>query len=107
MPSFWHDVWNGDDSMAEKLPELYSHCRLQELTVKQAAEGGLRDSLVARRSTAATAQLAQALQIMEQQRLGEGRDRRQSPLFKRNGDLDTSMLYKTLKTPDSSPDPWA
>ena len=79
----------------------------KELTVKQAAEGGLRDSLVARRSTAATAQLAQALQIMEQQRLGEGRDRRQSPLFKRNGDLDTSMLYKTLKTPDSSPDPWA
>lgn len=39
---------------------------------------------------------------MEQQRLGEGRDRRQSPLFKRNGDLDTSMLYKTLKTPFQS-----
>lgn len=49
MTSSWHDVWNGDDSMAEKFPELYSHCRLQELTVKQAVEGGLRDSLVARR----------------------------------------------------------
>lgn len=93
--SFWHDAWVGDDSMADRFPELYSHCRLQELTVKQASEGALQSSLVQRRSPAALLQLSQALQILEQQRLGDSKDRRQSTLLKRNGDLDTSMLCFT------------
>jgi hypothetical protein len=105
--SFWHDVWDGDDSMADRFPELYSHCRTQEMTVRQATEGGLQNSLVTRRSAAATMQLSQLSQIMELHSLGENRDRRLSPLLKRNGDLDTSMLYKTLKTANSSPDTWA
>lgn len=32
--------------------------------------------------------------------------RSKSPLIKANGDLDTGMLYRTLKTPTSGPDPW-
>lgn len=35
--SFWHDVWNGHDSLAERFPELLSHCRNQEITVKRAS----------------------------------------------------------------------
>jgi hypothetical protein len=31
--SFWHDVWDGHDSLAERFPELFSHCNDQELTV--------------------------------------------------------------------------
>ena len=39
--SFWHDVWYGDDPMADKFPELYSHCRIQEMTVRQAVNGAI------------------------------------------------------------------
>ncbi|CAD6240390.1 unnamed protein product [Miscanthus lutarioriparius] len=49
----------------------------------------------------------QVTEIIEQQQLQEGRDRRQSPLIKPNGDLDTFMLYRALKTADSNPEPWA
>jgi hypothetical protein len=105
--SYWHDVWDGDDSMADRFPELYNHCQLQEMTVKQASEGALRSSLVHRSSPAAQLQLSQAMQIIGQHQLRQAKDRRHSPLFKRNGDLDTSMLYKTLKTANPSPDPWA
>jgi hypothetical protein len=34
--SFCHDVWDGHDSLAERLPELFSHCQNQEITVRQA-----------------------------------------------------------------------
>jgi hypothetical protein len=54
-----------DDSMVERFPELYSHCTKQELMVKQASEGELGRSLVARRSTMATTQLNQVLEIVE------------------------------------------
>ena len=44
--SFWHDVWEGEDSMAERFPQLFSHCKIQELTVEQACQGGLQQQLV-------------------------------------------------------------
>jgi hypothetical protein len=104
--SFWHDVWHGDDSMAERFPELYTHCKTQEMTVSQAAGGGLQNSMVSRRSAAAALQLTEATNIIDQLQLSDAGDRRQSPLLKRNGNLDTSLLYRALKTSDSSPDPW-
>ena len=104
--SFWHNVWDAQDSLAERFPELLSHCRDQELTVKQAYEGELQRSLTTRQSAVATTQLAQVLGIMEQHTLAEGRDRRLSMMIKKNGDLDSSLLYKALKTAHSSPDAW-
>jgi hypothetical protein len=105
--SFWHDVWYGDDPMADRFPELYSHCRMQEMTVRHAANGAILNSMVPRRSEAAQSQLALVIDILEQQQLQDGRDRRQSPLIKPDGNLDTSMLYRALKTADSDPQPWA
>ena len=46
-------------------------------------------------------------EIVDQQQLADGKDRRQSPLLKRNGNLDTPLLYRAVKTTTSSPDPWA
>jgi hypothetical protein len=39
--SFWHDVWDGNDSLAERFPDLLSHCHQQEITVHQAYQGDL------------------------------------------------------------------
>jgi hypothetical protein len=105
--SFWHDVWYEDDSMAEWFLELYTHCRMQEMTVNQAVQGELQNSLVPRRTVVADLQLGHVIEIIEQQQLQDTRDRRQSPLFKKNGEVDTSMLYRALKTTETSPDPWA
>jgi hypothetical protein len=44
--SFCHDVWDGDDSLAERFPELYSHCTRKEITVRQVYDDNLERSLV-------------------------------------------------------------
>lgn len=89
--SFWHDVWDGHDSLAERFPELLSHCQNNEITVKQAYDGELQRSLTARRLAQANEQLVQVTQIMTQHPLSDGRDQRWSPMLKKNGDLDTAM----------------
>jgi hypothetical protein len=52
-------------------------------------------------------QLSQVLELLQQQQASNHKDRRQSMLCKGNGDLDTSMIYVTLKSASSSEDPWA
>jgi copper homeostasis protein CutC len=74
--SFWHDVWDEHDSLAERFPELFSHCRDQELTVQQVFDGGLQRFLTARQSSMATEQLIQVQEIMEQHQVVDGKDRR-------------------------------
>jgi hypothetical protein len=105
--SFWHDVWHEQDSMAEKFPQLFTHCKDQEMTVSQAVEGALQPSLVHRRSSVAQQQLAELTTIVEQINLQQGRDKRLSPWLKRNGDLDTSLLYGALRMNESGEDVWA
>ena len=39
--SFWHDVWDGHDSIAERFPELFTHCQKKKITVRQAFDGEL------------------------------------------------------------------
>lgn len=73
--------------------------------MKQASRGELGRSLVTRRTMIVATQLTQALEIIGQHDLTEGRDRRQS-LLKRNGDLNSLMIYKALKIANSSPDNW-
>jgi hypothetical protein len=58
-------------------------------------------------SQIAMQQLTQVSRLLQQQQPSTAKDRRQSPLCKRNGDLDTSMIYNTLKSANSSQDPWA
>jgi hypothetical protein len=90
----------------KRLLELYTHCTRQEIIVKQAIDGELERSLVARRSAMAIQQLGQVNVILAQQSLNHGRDQRKSALLKRNGELDTSLIYKALKSANSSPDAW-
>lgn len=105
--SFWHDVWDGDDSLAERFPELYVHCTRNELTVRQVYDQILERSLVGRRSAVAHAQLLQVTEIMGQHTLNPGNDQRRSMFLKKNGDLDSSLIYRALKTANSSPNAWA
>jgi hypothetical protein len=53
--------------MADRFPELYSHCRIQEMTVRQAVNGAIMSSMVPRLSEAAQVQLTQVNEIIEQQ----------------------------------------
>ena len=89
--SFWNDVWDGHDSLAERFQELLTHCQNNEITVKQAYDGELQRSLTARRSAQANEQLVQVTQIMTQHPLSDGRDQRRSPMLKENGDLVSSL----------------
>jgi hypothetical protein len=105
--SFWHDVWHVEDSMAERFPQLFTHCQNQEMTVRQVVDGALQSSLVRRRTATAEPQLTEITEIIEQLQFQEGRDKRQSPMLKRNGDLDASLLYRALKRTESGQDAWA
>jgi hypothetical protein len=105
--SFWHDVWDGHDSLAERFPELLSQCRNQNITVKQAYDGELNRSLTVRQSTQATVQLLQVVQIMEGHNLVDGKDQRRCQMTRKNGELDTAVLYRALKSAHGSPDAWA
>jgi hypothetical protein len=104
--SFWHDVWDEHDSLAERFPELFSHCRDQELKVQQVFDGGLQRFLTAWQSSMATEQLIQVQEIMEQHQLVDGKDWRRSMMIKNNGELDSSLLYRAMKTAYSEPDSW-
>jgi hypothetical protein len=54
----------------------------------------------------AAAQLGQIHDIMEQHTLVDGKDRRQSMILKKNGELDSSLLHRAMKTAYSEPDEW-
>jgi hypothetical protein len=54
----------------------------------------------------ATEQLDEAMQIANQQVLTIEQDRTKSLLLKPDGDLDTSAIYRALKTANATPDAW-
>ena len=51
--AFWQDVWHGEESMAERYPALYSHCRTLTQSVYAVITSGLRGHLVTRLSAIA------------------------------------------------------
>lgn len=81
----WHDVWNGNDSLAGRFfPEHFSHCQQQEITVHSAFQGQLQLSLAGCMTVAAAEQLQQVVIIMGQHQLTAGGDKRQSSMLKTN-----------------------
>ena len=58
--SFWHDVWAGDESLAEKLPVLHSHCRITSRSVCQISDEGLELHLMPRLTPLARTELTEA-----------------------------------------------
>ena len=102
--SFWHDVWLGDESLADRFPLLLSHCKSTTQSVQNMCETGLQQHLVPRLSTAATAELVQVQDIMANTQLSTAPDRRLSPMIALDGKLQTSTLYKLLKSSQGEPD---
>jgi len=102
--SFWHDVWLGDESLADRFPLLLSHCKSTTRSVQNMCETGLQQHLVPRLSTAATAELVQVQEIMANTQLSTAPDRRLSPMIALDGKLQTSTLYKLLKSSQGEPD---
>lgn len=96
--SFWHDVWDGDESMAERFPALYSHCKKPQQSVSAVVEAGLRRHLVPRLTTIADEELLQVQEIVSRVSLTDEDDRRSSPFASIEGNLVTSALYKLLKS---------
>lgn len=93
--SFWHDVWNTEASMAEKFPDLLSHCTDTELSVRQAVHAGLEATLVPRLTLQAQEQLISVNEIMGNLSLTDTEDKRDSFFFKQKGLLNTALLCYT------------
>jgi len=96
--SFWHDVWSGDDSLADRFPSLLSHCTSTSQIVQEVCASGLQQFLVPRLSGAAVAELDLIKKLTENICLTETRDKRLSPMIGLDGSLQTSTLYKLLKS---------
>lgn len=92
---FWQDVWHKDDSMAERFPALYSHCKLQNLSVQAVVSGRLRRHLVPRLTTTAAAEKAELETIPGTILLSDCDDQRECPFAQPGGKLGTSGLLQT------------
>jgi len=62
--AFWHDVWLGEESIAEKFQALYSHCKEPKQSVHTVISGGLRQLLVQRLTAVASRELQEVNNIL-------------------------------------------
>ena len=88
--SFWFDVWNGQDALADRFPSLLSHCTMPELTVCEMKRVGLRSTLVRRLSPVAIAQLEEVIGTLADWLPADRADKRLSPFADDDGKLHTS-----------------
>ena len=95
-------------TLAERLPELLSHCRNQEITVKQAYEGELNRSSTVRSSTykprGSCFRWGRSWRNITSPK---AKISPRCPMTRRNGELEAGMLYRALKSAHGSPDAWA
>jgi len=95
-------------TLAERLPELLSHCRNQEITVKQAYEGELNRSLTVRSSThKPRGSCFRWCRSWRNITSPKAKISPRCPMTRRNGELEAGMLYRALKSAHGSPDAWA
>lgn len=95
---FWTDVWAGEDSLAERFPRLYTHCTSQDISVYQAVHTNLQGAFVNRLTPEAQLELSQLNGIVDSIQLTDQPDTRLSPFSKTSDKLDTSTIYRLLKT---------
>jgi hypothetical protein len=105
--SFWYDVWNGDETLADRFPALLSHCTLKQATVRELKNSGILPSLVPRLSTVAEQDLQEVLQVINQTDLTEDPDKRSSPFFRLDNSLDSGALYRMIKARGQGDNPRA
>jgi hypothetical protein len=67
-----------DDALADIYPALFSHCRQQDVSVRQVFEDGLQGSMVSRLSPVAPQQLQEVQTVIAGVNLTEDLDRRMS-----------------------------
>ena len=96
--AFWQDVWHGEESMAERYPALYSHCRTPTQSVYAVITGGLRGHLVTRLSAIAAKELQDVQALLSHIRLTDAADERSSPFAAEDGALINSGLYSMIKS---------
>ena len=99
--AFWHDVWTGEESIAERFPALYSHCMLPNQPVHLIVAEGLRCHLVPRLTAEAILELATVNELLSRVVLTDNRDGRNSAFARENGTLHTSGLYKMIKSAET------
>jgi len=105
--SSWYDVWDGEDTLADRFPALLSHCRQDSQTVAQVRHLGLQNVLTARLSNVAREELEQITDLVETWTPTEAPDQRLSPFADASGKLHTSALYKMLCSSRNPKDPLA
>ena len=103
----WFDVWNGQDTLADRFPALISHCTKTELTLCELKRDGLGSTLVQRLSSEALAELTEVDDILAAWLPTDQPDKRLSPFADDDGKLHTSQLYKMLQSAQCAADPVA
>jgi hypothetical protein len=91
--------------MADRFPILFSHCIKKDISVRAAVSSQLHESFVTRLSPQAICELETITAIIQSTILDETEDRRLSPFSLGNGKLDTSGVYKLIKSQGCSSNP--
>jgi hypothetical protein len=89
--------------MADRYPELITHCTNSSLSVYDTISRGLQSVLVPRLSVIANVQLHSVQQLLNQTVLFNEPDKRQSPFLKPDQSLDTAALYRMIKAKGQTP----
>jgi hypothetical protein len=95
--SFWLDAWHGDYALSSAYAALFDHSIKPDITVKEAIEGELRDTLVPRLSSAAQGELLAVQHLCEQTVLTAEPDKRTSRFYKhtdRAVPLHSAAIYR-------------
>ncbi|CAN6212194.1 unnamed protein product [Urochloa humidicola] len=98
--SFWHDVWDGDDSMADRFPSLFIHCKKHHHSVEEIVRDGLERHLVVRLTREAQAELQSINTTIRATALSTAHDVRSSQFAQPDGKLHTASLYRMLNASD-------
>ena len=80
--SFWHDVWIGDEPLADRFPSLLSHCTNKTSTLHEVKTSGIQVSLVHRLSAVAQLELHGVEDILHNTELRDEPDKRCSPFLR-------------------------
>jgi hypothetical protein len=105
--SFWNDVWHLEEAFSQRFPALYSHCTRREDSVREAAMSNLDRAFVPHLSNQASIELLQLREIIQQLSLVPGNDSRKSLFDCGPGKLDSSAIYRLLKSRQQPSDPSA
>ncbi|RCV14142.1 hypothetical protein SETIT_2G402200v2 [Setaria italica] len=91
---FWEDIWEGEVSMSNAFPALYSHVIKPGATVNEIADQGLLSSLAPRLSSQATRELQAVEELLADLVLTEEEDVRTSCFESGEHHLHSSQIYR-------------